>query len=162
MDPIDGIALRSDGGVLLIAEKFYLTQQTYRDNFGALIERKIYHYEDVILTSVNQNGEIEWHAIVDKFQQSDNPSSLSFFNVISPSGAYIFYEYKPRRADLNVYYNLVGIEGQVSDRIPLINSYNFGNEFYPRYCEQISNSEALMVYFQNRGRTLSVVKVRIE
>lgn len=162
MDPKDGIVLRSDGGVLLLAEKFYLTQQSYRDLYGAWVERKIYHYEDVILTSVSQTGEIEWHAIVDKIQQSDNPVSLSYFNAVGRNGAYIFYEIKPRRAGLNVYYNFVAIEGMVSDRLPLIPDYNFGNEFYPRYSEQISNSEALMVYFQNRGRTLSVVKVTFE
>lgn len=162
MDPIDGIVLRSDGGVLLIAEKFYLTQQSYRDIYGAWIERKVYHYEDVILTSVNQLGEIEWHAIVDKTQQSDNPASLSFFNMIGSNGTYIFYEYKPRRAGLNIYRNLVGIDGRVSERRPFIPDYRFGDEFYPRFAEQISNNEALMVYFQNRGRTLSVIKVRVD
>ncbi len=156
------IILRSDGGVLLLAEKFYITYQSYRDMYGYWVDREMYHYEDVILTSVSGVGDIEWHAIVDKNQVSESPASLSYFNAIGGSGAYIFYEYKPRRSGINIYYNNVGISGQVSDRRPLLQDYKFGNEFYPRYCEQINNNEAIMVYFQNRGRTLSVVKVRFE
>lgn len=156
------IILRSDGGVLLLAEKFYITYQSYRDMYGYWVDREMYHYEDVILTSVSGNGDIEWHAIVDKNQVSESPSNLSYFNAIGGAGAYIFYEYKPRRRGINIYYNNVGIQGQVSERKPLLVDYKFGNEFYPRYCEQINNNEAIMVYFQNRGRMLSVVKVRFE
>ncbi|MCB0851301.1 MAG: hypothetical protein KDD63_03590, partial [Bacteroidetes bacterium] len=162
LDSEDGIILRSDGGVLLIAEKFYITYQTYRDIYGAWIDREIYHYEDVILTSIDANGNIEWHSIVDKTQQSESPATLSYFNAISSIGTYIFYEYKPARGDVNIYFNTVGIEGRVSDRIPLLPQYNFSNQFYPRFCEQINNKEALMVYIQNRGKTLSVIKVQLE
>ncbi|MEO0470366.1 MAG: hypothetical protein AAF206_12140 [Bacteroidota bacterium] len=161
MDAEDGIILRSDGGVLLIAEKFYVTYQSYQDIYGYWVDREMYHYEDVILTSVSPQGEIEWHAIVDKNQVSDSPANLSYFNAIGGDGAYIFYEYRPPRRGVNIYYNIVAIDGQVSKRIPLISNYQFGNAFYPRYCEQINNREAIMVYQQNRGRALSVVKVGI-
>lgn len=156
------IILRSDGGVLLMAEKFYITRQSFRDFNGYYTEREIYHYEDVILTSVTGAGEIEWHAIVDKNQMSESPATLSYFNAIGASGAHIFYEYKPRRDNVNIYYNVVGMEGGVSERYPLLPQYDYQNEFYPRFCEQVSNSEAIMVYFQNRGNVLSVVKVKFE
>lgn len=159
LDPLGGIVLRSDGGVLLIAEKFYVNTISYRDMYGAWMERKVFHYDDVILTSVSPTGQIEWHAIVDKMQQGENPATLSYFNAVGSNGVYIFYEYKPRRNGINVYYNVVGIEGQVSSRIPLLPDYQFGNEYYPRFSEQINSKEALMVYLQNRGKVLSVVKV---
>ncbi|MEM6346600.1 MAG: hypothetical protein AAF927_22115 [Bacteroidota bacterium] len=162
LDPTDGIILRSDGGVLLTAEKFYITYVSYRDMYGHWIDREQYHYEDVILTSVAADGSIEWHAIVDKNQVSENPANLSFFNAISAAGSHIFYEYNPQRQGINIYYNTVDIDGKVSDRKPLLPDYRFGNQFYPRYCEQVSNDEALMVYMQSRGRTLSVVRVRLE
>lgn len=153
------IILRSDGGVLLMAEKFYLTYQSYRDIYGNFVDREIYHYEDIVLTSVSGTGEIEWHAIIDKRQVSESPASLSFFNAIGQGGAYVFYEYKPRRRNVNIYYNTIAMDGEVSNRNGLINNYRFGNEFYPNFCEQVNNEEAIMVYYQNRGRTLSVVKV---
>ena len=161
LDSEDGIILRSDGGVLLIAEKFYVTYESFRDRYGYFIDREIYHYEDVILTSIDSEGNIEWHSIVDKNQQGDSPANLSYFNAISSLGAYIFYEYKPRRGDFNIYFNTIGIEGRVSDRIPLLNDYNFGNQFFPRFSEQINNKEALMVYLQNRGKVLTVIKVQL-
>ncbi|MEZ4772308.1 MAG: hypothetical protein R3D00_03930 [Bacteroidia bacterium] len=160
LDSENGIILRSDGGVLLIAEKFYITYQSYRDLAGYWVDREIYHYEDVILTSIDGNGNIEWHAIVDKAQESESPTALSYFNAISSQGSYIFYEYKPRKRDINIYYNTIGMTGRVSERIPLLNDYKFGDQFFPRFCEQINNDEALMVYMQNRGKVLSVVKVK--
>ena len=159
MKPQDGIILRSDGGVLLIAEKFYITYQSYRDMYGYWVDRERYHYEDVILTSISGNGQMEWNAIVDKNQVSENRAHLSYFNAIGPQGTYIFYEYQPRRNALNVYYNTIGIDGYVSERQALIKDFHFTDEFYPRYCEQISNDEAIMVYMQNKGKMLSVIKV---
>lgn len=161
LDPEDGIVLRSDGGVLLIAEKFYVTYESYRDMYGAWIDRSFYHYEDVIFTSISADGRIEWHAIVDKNQVSESPQNLSFFSAIGPTGSYMFYEYKPRRLPINVYYNTVGITGEVSERRPLLPDYDFGDAFFPRESVQINSEEALMVYLRNRGRIMSVVKVNL-
>ncbi len=161
LDPEDGIILRSDGGVLLIAEKFYVTYQSYRDMYGAWIDRPLYHYEDVIFTSVSSDGRIEWHSIVDKNQVSESTQSLSFFSAIGPRGSYIFYEYKPQRFPINVYFNNVGITGQVTDRRPLLPDFRYGDMFYPRQSVQINSEEALLVYLSNRGRNLSVIKVKL-
>lgn len=155
----DGIVLRSDGGVLLLAEKFYLTYITYRDQFNTPVDQKIFHFDDVILISINPRGEIDWQAIVDKAQQSESPENLSFFNAIGPNGTYVFYEYKPRRAKVNIWYNRVGFDGEVNPRKPLLANFDYGDQFFPRYSTQISNSEALMVYTQRGGKILSVVKV---
>jgi hypothetical protein len=158
---LNNIILRSDGGVLLMAEKFYITYQSYRDIYGYWVDREIYHYEDVILTSVANDGSIEWHAIVDKNQMSENPTSLSYFKAISPLGTYVFYEYKPRRLEYNIYYNIIGIDGSVSQRTPLLKDYRSSYEFYPRFCEQINSRESLMVYYQNRGKILTIVKINV-
>ncbi len=161
LDPEDGIILRSDGGVLLIAEKFYVTYQSYRDMYGGWIDRAIYHYEDVIFTSVASDGTIEWHSIVGKNQVSESPSNLSFFSAIGARGSYIFYEYKPQRMPINVYVNNVGINGEVTERKAVFPDFSFGDSFFPRQSVQINNDEALLVYLSKRGRNLSVVKVSI-
>lgn len=161
LNPDDGIVLRSDGGVLLIAEKFYLTYQTYRDIYGFFSERKVYHYEDIILTSVSGDGRIEWHSIVEKEQVSLSPATLSFFGAVGQEGAIVFYEYQPRKGNFNIYYNTVDFEGQVKLPQGLVADYRLGNEFYPRFCEQINNNEAIIVYFQGRGKRLAIAKVRL-
>jgi hypothetical protein len=162
MDPVDGIILRSDGGVLLLAERFYITLQSTRDIYGYWVDREIFHYDDVILTSVSADGAIEWTSIVEKMQQSDVQTSLSYFNLSSAAGNYIFYEYKPRRNGINVYVQQVGIDGQVTARKPLLKDYKYGNEFYPRFCDQVNNEEAILVYTQNRGKLFSVIRVRVD
>lgn len=162
LDSQDGIVLRSDGGILLIAEKFFVTSQSYRDMYGYWVDREFYHFEEVILTSISGEGEIEWHSIVDKNQISDNPTNLSYFNAFSSSGTHIFYEYRPNRNRFNVYYNTIGIEGEVSERQALFTDYREGNEFFPRFCEQINSQEALMVFMQSRGKVFSVVKVGLD
>ena len=162
LDSEDGIILRSDGGVLLIAEKYYVTYQRFRDVYGYITDREIFHYDDVILTSISGDGNIEWHAIIEKEQASESPATLSYFNAVGGGGAYIFYEYKPRRRDFNVYYNQVAMNGDVSQAAPLFDRYRFGYQFYPRFCEQINNNEAIMVYFQNRNNMLSVIKVKFD
>jgi hypothetical protein len=127
-----------------------------------LVDREIYHYEDVILTSISPTGDIEWHAKVDKTQVSETPQNLSYFGAVGNAGSYVFYEYKPRGLERNIYYNTISMNGDVSSQRPLLQDYKYSNEFYPGFCEQINNNEAIMVYYQNRGKVLSVVKVAID
>ncbi len=162
IDPEDGIVLRSDGGVLLIAEKFYVTYQSYRDMYGTWVDRPIYHFEDVIFTSVSSDGRIEWHSIVDKRQMSESPEPLSFFGAIGAAGSYVFYQYKPQRGPINVYVNQVGISGEVSERRPLFDDYRYTDAFFPRQSIQINAREALLVCLTNQGKGLSVIKVNLD
>lgn len=157
----NGIILRSDGGVLLMAERYYQTYQTFRDVYGYWTQQTMHHYEEVILTSIDPSGKIEWHAIVDKNQVDLNPSRCSYFYAIGEKGAYIFYDYSPRKQGPNVYYNLVEMDGQTSVRIPLFKDYRFGNEYYPQFSYQVSNNEALIVYYTRNGRGLSMVRMKI-
>lgn len=159
----NGIVLRSDGGVLLMAERYYTTTQSYRDYYtGYWSQQTLYHYEDVILTSVSPEGKIEWHAIADKTQAGLDPANLSYFYAIGGEGAYIFYEYSGKKAGTSVYYNLIEMDGKTATRVPLLKDYKWDSFFYPRYCEQVNNSEALMVYFSRGGSELSVIKVKIK
>ncbi len=162
-DPNDnGIVLRSDGGVLLMAERYYQTYQTYRDIYGYWAQQTLHHFEEVILTSIDPTGKIEWHAIVDKNQVDLNPQRCSYFHAIGEKGAYIFYDYTARKQGSNVYYNLVEMDGKTSLRIPLFKEYRFGNEFYPQFCHQVSNNEALFVYYTRSGRGLNIVRMKID
>ncbi|MEL7064933.1 MAG: hypothetical protein AAFP00_14430, partial [Bacteroidota bacterium] len=105
---------------------------------------------------------IEWQAIVDKAQTSEDPSTLSYFNAVSPSGTYIFYETRPRRMGFNIYYSRIDIQGNVSGPTPLLPVYSGNNQFFPRLAIQTGNREALMLYVQGRGRTYSVLKLRFD
>lgn len=160
----NGIVLRSDGGVLLMAERFYTTYQSYRDIYGYWVQQTLYHYEDVILTSIAPDGKIEWQSIIDKSQAGTNPQALSYFHTIGEKGVSVFYDYVERKMGSNLYYNVVDMNGETSARKPLFpdnKHYRWNNEFYPNFCEQINNSEAILVFYTNNGKGLSVLKIKI-
>lgn len=161
-DPENGIILRSDGGVLLIAENFYVTTLDQIDAFGRRVaNRTIYNYGDVIMTSLAPSGEIEWHAIVDKFQQTDNPLLGSYFSATGSEGVYIFHETNPTGAPNNVYINTIAVDGAVSASRPLFENWRATSEFIPRICAQVNNQEAIIVYFGKRGQEMHFSRLRL-
>ncbi|MFK7970707.1 MAG: hypothetical protein AB8F95_10080 [Bacteroidia bacterium] len=161
MDPEEGMILRSDGGMLLVAENFYITRQSFQDRFNTM-DRTIYNYGDVILTSISPEGGIEWHAIIDKRQFTEDPNRGSYFSAASANGISVFYEANPPRSlGRNIYFNNIGIEGQVTAREPIIDDFNQGADFVPGLCRQVNNKEALLVYYKKQGRVLSIVRVEL-
>jgi hypothetical protein len=159
---LDNIILRSDGGVLMIAEKFYTTFNSYVDIYGAWVDQKIYHYDEIIVSSVSANGDLEWSAVVPKRQQSERRDYLSYLDVVSGDNLYLIYGYQPRKDPRTLYVNSVDFDGKVGEREMLIPNTSFDDSFFPRYSEQISNSEALLVYLQERDKIFSIVKVAFE
>lgn len=158
----NGIILRSDGGILLMAERYYKTSQSYRDMYGFWTTQDIHHYEEVILTSIDPVGKIEWHAVIDKAQVGSNPERLSYFNALGGKGVYVMYDYDERKVGNNIYFNVVNMKGEVSQRIPLVKKYKWSNEFYPRFATQTSGSEVVVVYFTRGGKGMDIVKLKLD
>jgi hypothetical protein len=159
---LDNIILRSDGGVLLIAEKFYTTFNSYIDIYGYWVDQKIFHYDEIIVNSVSSTGDLEWSAVVPKRQQSERRDHLSYLDVVSGTNLYLVYGYQPRKEPRTLYVNSVDFDGKVDERKPLLPNSGFDDSFFPRYSEQISNTEALVVYEQERDKIFSIVKVEFE
>lgn len=159
---LDNIILRSDGGVLLLAEKFYTTFNSYVDIYGNWIDQKIYHYDEVIVNSVSNTGDLEWSTVVPKRQQSERRDHLGYLDVVSGMNLYLVYSYQPRREPRTLYVNSVDFDGRVDERNALLANISYDESFYPRSSEQISNTEALIVYQQDRDKIFSIVKVEFE
>jgi hypothetical protein len=156
---LDNIILRSDGGVLLIAEKFYTTYNSQIDIYGTAIDQRIYHYDDVIVSSVDPFGELEWSNVARKRQSSPVRTNLSYLDVVSGAFLYLIYDYEPRRQPHTLYFNEVSMDGEVSTRKILLSDFSGNESFYPRMSSQISNEEALLVYYQNRSKVFSIIKI---
>lgn len=159
---LDDIILRSDGGVLLIGEKFYTTVSSYLDLYGYWVDQKIYHYEEVIVNSVSPDGELEWSSVMKKRQASELRENLSYMNMVTGENIYLIYQYHPKKENRSVYHNWIDFDGNVSERQPLLSRSREKSSLYPRKCEQISNSEALIVYYQDRGKLYSIVKMAFD
>lgn len=159
---LDNIIMRSDGGVLLLAEKFYITYNSYTDIYGYWVDQKIYHFDEVIVNSVAANGDLEWSAVVPKRQQSERRERLSYIDIVSGTELFLVYGYEERREPRTMYFNTVDFDGKVSQRSILIKGTGYDDLFFPRSSEQISNNEALLTYFQEKNRVFSIVKVAFD
>ncbi|MCS7073216.1 MAG: hypothetical protein NZ108_01990, partial [Bacteroidia bacterium] len=156
---LDQMVLRSDGGIVLLAEQYYVTTSSYRDIYGFWYNRETYHYDDVVLFSMDKNGNIEWSSIVQKQQTAEIPSELSYFCVVSGEQVYVFYKSREKGFGSNIYYRSINANGKVSNPKSFFERYESGNIFYRNFSEQISNSEAILVYYQVRGKIFTLVKV---
>jgi hypothetical protein len=156
---LDKIIPRSDGGVLLIGEQYYLTSNSFRDVYGFWYTQTFHHYDDVIVTSVSGSGKVEWNSVLYKRQLSESPAQLSYFDVVTGENLFFFYEYREKESGVNVYYQTVGMDGEISKRVPLFADYRPADSFYRVYCEQINNQEAILVYFQQRKKVFTIVRV---
>lgn len=81
---IDRILVRTDGGVILIAESNYVTESTnYNSYYQLYTTSYTYHYDNVLLFSINPNGKIHWESIVRKNQVSEDDAAFYSSYIIS-------------------------------------------------------------------------------
>lgn len=74
---IDRIILRTDGGVILISESNYVTESTnYNSYYQLYTTSYTYHYDNILLFSINPNGKIHWESIVRKNQVSEDDAAF--------------------------------------------------------------------------------------
>ena len=82
---IDRLIIRKDGGVALIAESIYKTSRSYFDYYmQAYISHVYYHYGNIMVLSVNPDGNILWNNVISKDQNSVDDSGVfsSYFCAI--------------------------------------------------------------------------------
>lgn len=69
--PIQKIILRNDGGAVVVAEAAYLSEYSYYDYFTQSFNRRIeYHFDNIVVLSVNARGNIDWSEVIRKEQVS--------------------------------------------------------------------------------------------
>ncbi len=154
------IVMRSDGGVLLVAEWNYTVTRTYRDYLGVFVDRTFWYYRDVVVTSISPAGEIEWTSIIPKEQVYEQPT-VAFNTGIGTEQVYVFVQQRPSGMRDNIYYYAIAPNGQQSTPKPLIKDYRAGSTYSPGISIQINNGQMLAVYFQPRNKGLSVARVSL-
>lgn len=121
------LIMRSDGGVVLLAESNYQTNQTYvQYSQGFPIYREVvyYHYDEVVLVSINPNGSIDWRQIIPKTQTSVSQSPYFSYSAF-PVGPYVHVLFNEEsRSRSNVMLYSVSNTGQVVPRNVLTSDIN--------------------------------------
>lgn len=126
------LVLRDDGGVVLMAESNYQTNQTfvqYSQGFPIYREVVYYHYDEIVLVSANPDGSVDWRQIIPKNQTSVSPS---------PEFSYTAFA---SRDHINILFNE---EGRSKSNVALYSISNTGN-VVPRNVLSAETNEANIV-----------------
>jgi hypothetical protein len=69
--PVQKIIPRNDGGAVIVAEAAYLSEYSYYDYFTQSFNRRIeYHFDNIVVMSINARGNIDWSEVIRKDQTS--------------------------------------------------------------------------------------------
>lgn len=163
---LDKLVLRSDGGALLVAEQYFIQEQTYR-TFNGFWERTLYYnYNDIIVVNIRPTGEIEWATRIPKRQVTidDGGYFSSYAMAIVRDRIVFIYNDNERNLDPGVnpnrMYNYNGSNSIIamtevyrdgsSATFPLFRNKEAAIITRPKFCKQIG-SRAMAVYGE-RGR----------
>jgi hypothetical protein len=83
---IDRLRVRKDGGVGLIAESKFQSNRSYYDYYlQSFISHTYYHYGNIMVLSVNPDGNILWNILISKDQNSvdDDGYLSSYFGAVT-------------------------------------------------------------------------------
>lgn len=98
---IDRIIVRTDGGVVLIAESNYITESTnYNSYYQLYTTSYTYHYDNILLFSINPNGNIHWESIVRKNQVSEDDAAFysSYIICLDVDKVHVIYNKQIRKS----------------------------------------------------------------
>jgi len=87
--------LRSDGGCVLLGEASYQTVQTfvqYSQGFPVYREVSRFHNDEIILISINAQGNLSWRQIIPKKQVASQPTPMhSVARIAASSSIHLLY-----------------------------------------------------------------------
>ena len=91
---IDRLIVRKDGGVALIAESRYETNRSYFDYYmQSFVSHTYYHYGNLMVLSVNPDGNILWNNVIKKDQNSIDDAGFfsSYYCAVTGGRLVAFY-----------------------------------------------------------------------
>lgn len=92
--PIQRIVLRADGGAMIMAEAIHTSSYTFYDYFTHSHVRRIeYHFDNIIVMSINGKGGVDWTHVMRKNQASvdDGGFLSSFISALSSDKMVVIY-----------------------------------------------------------------------
>lgn len=98
---IDHFITQSDGGLIMVAEQYYVNVVTVCNPKGGCTTTYYYHYHGIIVASFNKDASLNWIKHIPKYQMSTNDggynSSYSF--VLTDNKFHFIYNDHPKNLD---------------------------------------------------------------
>ena len=156
---LDRIVPRSDGGALIFSEQFFFDDRSVQTINGPAILRNFFVYEDIVILSVSPQGQVEWSAVLDKYQAGLTREELSYTAFIGPEKIYLIYKTDTPGSGTNVYYTTLDEEGILDIPRPIFEGFRAGDQFFTSASFQLNNAEGILVYYLAKGRRFSVSRM---
>lgn len=99
----DHFIVKPNGGAIFVAEQYFKSISTYNDiSSGFMNYSTIYYYNDIIVVSVDEEGQIEWNKKIAKKQYSVNDFGyfLSYALTYFDNNLYVYFNDHPRNISL--------------------------------------------------------------
>ncbi|PSR12903.1 MAG: hypothetical protein DA408_12280 [Bacteroidetes bacterium] len=167
------LTLRSDGGIVLVAEQFF-REETSVPTYQGLQTTVFYHYNDIVVANISGTGEYTWLRQIPKLQETndDGGAFSSFAQTTVQDRFYFLYNDHPDNfsPDKRQQYKMTDRESVISlteiDRagtlktIPLFVNRDAGVVARPRLCRQVG-ARVMLVYGED-GRDYRLGLLRFE
>jgi hypothetical protein len=174
---LDDLVLREDRGAILVGEQYYIrVMTTYSPNGGVSSTKTQYHYNNIIVVSINAQGEIEWAHQIPKRQRTVNDGGFYSSYTMAVVQDRLFFVFNDHPKNLNAkqgqVYNMrlsgneaivvmVEMDGQGNQtRRPLFKAADASVIIRPKVCEQLTNKE--VVIFGQRKRVQRFAKISLQ
>ncbi len=156
---IQEVVLRSDGGILLIAERnrFYVRQSAGPNNTYTGSQTD-YYYDDVLVFSIHPTGDLHWNEILHKKQYSQDDEAMysSYFLLKTRRNLRFLYNDEVRQENPVNEYILTG-NGK-SDRKNIMNTQGVDLMLVLQNAVQVSVDEVVIP--SERRRLFKLVKLK--
>lgn len=154
---IKKVILKSDGGALLIGESFYTTMVSYTApnlyNSYSMNNVTNYHYNDILISSIDKHGGVVWNKIIRKKQvvEDYDRSFASFKPLIFKNRiVLLFNEGISKRSKVKQF--VVSKEGEMMES-------EISNELFDIHSiQQISSTELLLISKNNGNFRINKLK----
>jgi hypothetical protein len=177
---LDRLILRSDGGAVLVAEQYYVTEQfqrfqrnpffwgdPYMWNDPMLNNQTdfVFHYNDIIVVNIRPDGSIEWASRIPKYQRTMNDGGYfsSYSMAVVKDRLYFVFNDNSRNFEsdgstqlfnYNPRRSVIAIAELRKDgelsMYPLLSNQQSGIIARPKICRQVGSRR--MVLYGERGR----------
>ncbi len=153
---IEDIILRFDGGMVLVAENTYITQQTveipnyYSPAFPTVRTYTYFHKDDIFIQSFDASGLAEWHQLLHKKQTTENDgSAYSSFGIVKGKNSIkLFYNESIEEQSNLASYSIK--QNGATIRNSIYGSHQKNLFLIPKKASQVSLYEAI-IPSENRG-----------
>lgn len=148
---------RSDGGCILLTEKYYQTRQNYTyyvNNYPQTSSRIIYNFDEIGIINIQADGSLQFAELIKKHQSASTDAGylLSFLPIVTPDQIYLLLNDEGAdKTELTLH--SISYEGRFDQHILLKNS-NSNCSIIPSEYKQIASNTAIICAIRDKRFTL--------